>query len=213
MLYARALEAVGLEALLVAPPEGRPLAELGVAGLLLSGGADIDPGLYGQALAPESDRQDRQRDDMEKRLLGEALETNTPVLGICRGMQFLNVALDGNLVQHHPNQAMHRLRTPDDPSLPAHEVFVRPGSKLAGILDAGTCRVNSRHHQAAARVADGLVVSACATDGLVEGLERPDKAFVVAVQWHPEDMVNDAKQRRLFEAFREAIAGGGGSAR
>ena len=100
---------------------------------------------------------------------------------------------------------MHRVR-PADASLPAHEVFVRPGTKLAGILGAGTCLVNSRHHQAADRVPESLVVSACATDGLVEGLELAEKHFVVAVQWHPEDMArNDARQRRLFEAFRDAV--------
>jgi len=211
--YARALEAVGLEPVVAAPPERPSLAQLGVAGLLLSGGTDVDPALYGQELQPESQPPDQPRDEMEKCLLGEALQRNAPVLCICRGMQFLNVYHGGSLVQHHRNQAMHRVRTPDDPSRPAHEVFVRPGTRLAGILDAGTCRVNSRHHQAADRVADPLIVSACATDGLVEGLELPEKAFVVAVQWHPEDMVNDARQRRLFEAFGVAIANGGGSAR
>ena len=202
--YALPLEAAGVEIVLLAPPEERSLEEIGAAGLLIGGGTDIDPELYGQPLDPRSDQPDRARDRLEKRLLEEAIGRDLAVLGICRGLQFLNVAHGGSLLQHHANQPMHCVRTPD-PALAAHEVFVRPGTKLAGIVGAGACGVNSRHHQAADRLAEGLVVSACATDGIVEGLERADKRFVVAVQWHPEDMTNDERQRRLFEAFREAL--------
>ena len=211
--YARAAEAVGLEALVVTPPEHRSLREMGAAGLLITGGTDVDPALYGEEQGPETEAPDRPRDEMEMRFLGEALEADLPTLGLCRGIQLLNVFLGGNLFQHHRNQAMHRLRTPDDPSRPAHEVFIRPGTRLACILDAGACAVNSRHHQAIDRVADPLLVSACATDGLVEAVERSDRSFVVAVQWHPEDMIGDPRQRKLFEAFRQAIAGAAGSVR
>lgn len=202
--YVRALESVGLEPVLLAAPEGRSLAETGVQGLLITGGTDVAPALYGQEPAPESDAPDHKRDRLEDRLLREALQRDVPVLGICRGMQFLNVFHGGTLYQHHSHQATHRVRTADR-SLPAHDVLVRSGSRLADILGDGRCAVNSRHHQSAERVSYLLAISARAPDGTVEALERKDKPFVVAVQWHPEDMLNDARQRRLFEAFREEV--------
>jgi len=203
--YARALEAIGLELVLLAPPEQRSLREIGVEGLLLTGGTDVDPALYGQERAAETEFPDRQRDRMEKRLLREALQTDLPVLGICRGLQLLNVFHGGTLMQHHPRQATHRVRT-GDRSLPAHDVIVQPGTRLAGILDPGRCAVNSRHHQAADTVPYQLQVSARAPDGIVEALERKDRRFVLTVQWHPEDQVErDARQRKLFEAFKDAL--------
>ena len=213
--YEEALRTVGLEPVVVAPANERPLSEIGAAGLLLSGGTDVDPALYRQDPAPESDKPDRDRDAMERRLLKEALHLDLPVLAICRGMQLMNVVLEGSLQQHHPHQAMHRVRTPEDPSRPAHEVTVRPGTRLAAILGEGACGVNSRHHQAVNRVAPELTVSACAPDGIVEALERPASSFVVGVQWHPEDQIEkDDRQRKLFEAFREAVTGAeDGSAR
>src|ERR1051325_251409 len=204
--YARALEAVGLAPVVLAPPDPRTLAEAGVGGLLLSGGTDIDPGLYRQERVPASDEADRPRGAMEKRLLEEALHQELPVLAICRGMQMMNVVLQGSLQQHHEHQARHRVRTPEDPSRPAHEVFVRPGTRLARILGPGACSVNSRHHQAIERVSPALTVSACAADGMVEALERDGPGFVVAVQWHPEDQLEkDARQRKLFEEFGRAV--------
>jgi putative glutamine amidotransferase len=204
--YARALAAAGLEPVILAPPEQRSLAEIGVAGLLISGGTDVDPELYGQDPAPETERPDHPRDRMEHRLLREALQTDLPVLGICRGMQLLNVFHGGTLVQHHQRQATHRVRT-GDRSLPAHDAIVQPGTRLAGILGAGRCAVNSRHHQAANRVPYQLQISARAPDGIVEAVERKDKAFVVAVQWHPEDQIDrDERQLRLFQAFKEALS-------
>jgi putative glutamine amidotransferase len=203
--YVRALQAVGLESVVLAPPEPRSLAEIGVQGLLLSGGTDVDPRLYGQEPEPQSEDPDGPRDRLEGRLLREALQKDLPVLGICRGLQYLNVFHGGTLVQHHPRQATHRVRTPDR-SLPAHDVIVRPGTRLAGILGEGRCGVNSRHHQAADRIPYQLQVSARAIDGMVEALERKDKTFVVAVQWHPEDQIQrDARQRKLFEALRDAL--------
>jgi putative glutamine amidotransferase len=201
--YADALRAVGIEPVVVEPANASSLEALGVQGLLLSGGTDVDPALYGQQIEG-SEPPDRPRDSMESRLLREALDKDLPVLGICRGLQFFNVFHRGTLVQHHDKQETHCVRLPD-PSQSAHEVIVKPRTRLAGILGAGPCAVNSRHHQCAGRVPDELIVSAQAGDGMIEALERPDRAFAVVVQWHPEDQVLDPRQRRLFEAFKEAL--------
>jgi len=203
--YVRAVEAAGLEPVIVAPPEQRSLAEIGVAGLLISGGTDIDPAVYGQERSAETDAPDRPRDRMEHRLLREALRIDMPVLGICRGMQLLNVYHGGTLTQHHAHQPRHRVRK-GDRSLPAHDALVQPGTRLAEILGAGRCGVNSRHHQAADRVPYLLQVSSRSTDGIIERIERKDKSFVVGVQWHPEDQIaRDERQLRLFTAFKDAL--------
>ena len=213
--YARALEAVGLLPVVIHPAEEQSLRNAEVAGLLISGGTDVDPALYRQERVPESDEPDLARDAMERRLLEEALQNDIPVLGICRGLQLINVTLQGTLQQHHGYQETHRVRTPEDPSTPAHDVFVRPGTRLSGILGPGPCSVNSRHHQAIDVVSPELIVSAFAEDGIVEAVERDGRNFVVAVQWHPEDQSEkDDRQRKLFEAFGKAVTeGASGSAR
>jgi len=171
-------------------------------GLLLTGGSDVDPALYGELASPETELPDPERDAVEGRLIDEALALDLPLLGICRGLQMLNVHLGGSLVQHLPTAARHVRRTPDR-SLPAHRVVIQPGSLLARIAGREAWDVNSRHHQAAARVANGL--RTCATepeDGTIEAIEKPDRRFVLAVQWHPENQaVKDAEQRKLFDAF------------
>jgi putative glutamine amidotransferase len=204
--YARALEAVGVKPVILAPPEPRSLAAIGIAGLLLSGGTDVDPELYGQERATETELPNRPRDRMELRVLREALQLDLPVLAICRGMQLLNVYHGGTLSQHHRQQAKHRVRTRDR-SLPAHDAVIQPGTRLAAILGEHRCAINSRHHQAVDRVSYLLRVSARALDGIVEGVERKDRLFVVGVQWHPEDQIcTDARQRKLFDAFKNALS-------
>jgi len=200
--YAEALRLVGAEPLLVSPDHPRDLQ--GIAGLLLSGGTDVAPALYGRHPDTRSDLPDEARDALEWRLLREALERDLPVLAICRGMQLLNVAHGGTLLQHLEG---HSVRTPENPALPVHEVIVDPASRLASILGPGPHPVNSRHHQAVDRIGQGLVETAwSAGERVVEGLERPDRRFVVAVQWHPEDQVSShAAQRHLFEVFAEAL--------
>lgn len=202
--YMAAVESVGLAPVLISPNETASLESLD--GLLLSGGADVDPVRYGRPRLHQTDQPDVARDDLECRLLQEALARDLPVLAICRGMQLFNVAHGGTLIQHLENSAAHRVRTAD-PALPVHEVIVEPGSKLAGILGPGSYAVNSRHHQAIDRVGTDLKVSARSADGIIEALERPGSQFAIAVQWHPEDQTGDPAQRRLFQAFAAACEG------
>jgi putative glutamine amidotransferase len=151
---------------------------------------------------------------MEMELVAEALAADLPVLGICRGIQLLNVALGGTLLQHVER---HRVETPDR-GAPAHDAIIYSGTRLAAILGSGRTAVNSRHHQAVAVPAGGLAVSArSADDGIIEAVEYTLKRFVIAVQWHPEDHAEtDLRQRNLFEAFARAVgitAAGCGSVR
>jgi putative glutamine amidotransferase len=198
--YIEALCQVRIQPLTLPPDTAASLD--GLQGLLLTGGGDVDPGLYGQPRQTATQHVDRARDTLELRLLDEVLRRDLPVLAICRGLQMLNVALGGTLKQ---DIADHRKPGVGE----VHSVNLVPGTRLADIVGADSCLVNSRHHQAVARVGQGLVVSAEAPDGAVEGLEHPGKRFVVAVQWHPEDRVlSHACDRRLFEAFARALEPG-----
>jgi len=200
--YADALRAVALEPVSFQPESGVSSLD-GVAGLLLSGGTDIDPARYGAATDPRTQTPDQERDEMEWRLLDHAVAANMPVLAICRGMQLFNVFHPGGtLLQHLDGHAV----TSQDASDPVHSVVQEPGSRLASILGPGPLPVNSRHHQVVEQVGRGLLVTSRSDDAVVEGLERPDLRFAVAVQWHPEDQVaRFAAQRRLFESFAAAF--------
>lgn len=204
--YDEAVRMAGLEPVRITPQEPRSLA--GLSGLVMTGGSDVNPARYGQA-ANGSEGIDDERDNMEADLLAQALAADLPVLAICRGVQFLNVAHGGTLIQHLPVTDVHDRRSSDwqmgrHPA--AHAVEVARATHLASIFGPGAHEVNSRHHQAADRVGASLVVSAVAPDGVIEGLERTDRSFVVGVQWHPEDrvLVSEA-DRRLFEAFAAAV--------
>jgi len=203
--YAEALRQAGVEPVLISSDEPRALA--GLQGLLLSGGTDLNPARYGGTPHPGNEAPDDARDELETALLAEALAADLPVLAICRGMQLFNVAHGGTLIQHLDNSAVHVVRD-NDPALPVHQILVEPGTRLAAILGEGAHAVNSRHHQAVERVGAGLRVTARSTpDGVIEALERNDGSFALAVQWHPEDQVlRDAEQRKLFEAFAQALA-------
>jgi len=201
--YERALRQVGIE------PVRNPASLDALDGLLLSGGADINPALYGQTIAG-SDEVDDVRDELEIRLLREALTADLPVLAICRGLQLFNVACGGTLVQHLSSTQVHRQKAQKaepgkHPS--AHRVWVGPDTRLAEIIGAGGHDVNSRHHQAIEIKAESVIVSAISEDGVIEAIEKPGAAFAVAVQWHPEDrvLVSEA-DRKLFQAFAAAIA-------
>ncbi|MBK5294971.1 MAG: gamma-glutamyl-gamma-aminobutyrate hydrolase family protein [Acidobacteriia bacterium] len=200
--YERALREVGLEPVRLHPDQ-QPRTLEGLDGLLLSGGSDINPALYHQAPHPETDKPDDARDEMEGRLLRQVLERNLPVLAICRGMQLFNVLHPGGSLQQHIEE--HSVRLPQA-GLTAHTIAVEAGTRLAAIMGPGTQEVNSRHHQAVDRVGAGLRVSAVSPDGVIEGVERTDLRFAVAVQWHPEDRVlSSASDRKLFAALAKAV--------
>jgi len=178
-------------------------------GLLLSGGGDILPALFGEQDSGLLWFVDERRDRAELALARWALAEKLPLLAICRGIQVLNVATGGTLVQDIPTQVpdalSHSIIAGRPKSSVAHTVEVAAGSRLAALVGAGELGVNSAHHQAVKDVGTGLVVTARAPDGIIEGLEIPDHPFCVGVQWHPEAMVESHPvMRRLFEGLIEA---------
>jgi putative glutamine amidotransferase len=202
--YEEALRAAGIEPVLIRPGSSIPAD---ASGLLLMGGTDVNPARYGEARLSETESSDDARDELECALIEDFVKRDLPVLAICRGVQILNVQHGGTLVQHLDSTARHRVRTADR-GLPAHRVEIVPGTKLAAI--AGECRtwdVNSRHHQAIEKPGDGLRISARdPEDGTIEAVERPDKRFVVGVQWHPENQSpTDEHQAKLFQAFANVL--------
>jgi gamma-glutamyl-gamma-aminobutyrate hydrolase PuuD len=202
--YEEALRAAGLDPLLISPGSESPPH---LSGLVLMGGSDVNPARYNATPHPETQPPDDARDALECLLIADALRRDVPVLAICRGIQILNVQHGGTLVQHLDATPRHRQRPPDR-ALPAHKIAIAPGTQLARI--AHPCLiwdVNSRHHQAIDRLGDNLRIAARdPEDGTIEAVERPDKRFVVGVQWHPENQSPaDARQARLFHAFAAAI--------
>ena len=179
-------------------------------GIVLPGGGDLNPGRYCAAPTPDCEIPDDGQDAFDLAVIRAALGSATPTLAICRGLQVLNVALHGTLIQDLDSRDVHRQKPGNaDPGKhpSAHRVWVAPDTRLAKIVGAGGLDVNSRHHQAIENLGKGLAVSAISEDGVIEGIEKPAAAFVVAVQWHPEDRVLvSAADRKLFEAFAAAIA-------
>jgi len=182
-----------------------------VDGLLLPGGGDVDPALYGAAVHASFVAAEPGRDAYEIALVKAALAADLPLLAICRGMQVLNVACGGDLVQDIPseiNGALHHAVAEPRYAL-AHEVWIAPTSRLAALMqdeleDGESCQVNSRHHQAVRHLGDGLEVTATAPDGVIEAVERPAARFCLGVQWHPENFWRTGEFRPLFEGFVEA---------
>jgi putative glutamine amidotransferase len=171
--------------------------------LVLAGGPDVDPARYGQEPDERTDRPRVQRDEAELRLLDAALETGTPVLGVCRGMQLLNIALGGTLHQHLPDGLGHTDHAPAVDGYGLVEVTVSSSSRLSGII-GDQVGVRCHHHQGIDRLGAGLAAVAWARDGSVEAVERPGNGFVLGVQWHPEQ---DATDVRLFRALVAASRG------
>ncbi|HVX23248.1 MAG TPA: gamma-glutamyl-gamma-aminobutyrate hydrolase family protein [Acidimicrobiales bacterium] len=169
--------------------------------LVLAGGGDLDPAAYGRAGHPAADGVDRDRDRSEEALLAAALDRGLPVLGICRGLQLLNVHLGGTLLPHLPDRVGHDGHRPAAGGFADVDVATVPGTRVAAAMgDEDTVRCS--HHQALDRLGDGLVVAARSADGSVEAAELPGRPFVVGVQWHPEESAD----RRLFDALLGAVA-------
>jgi putative glutamine amidotransferase len=181
-------------------------------GVMLTGGGDINPSLYGEAPHNTFQPSEPGRDEYEIALVKEAMQAALPLFAICRGMQVLNVALGGTLIQDIPSMVNGALNhsVPDPRYHIAHEVWVANGSLLFQLmkekLDGESCQVNSRHHQAVREVADGWEVSGTAPDGVIEAIEQPGAVFRLAVQWHPENFFRTGEFRPLFEGFVEAAA-------
>ena len=186
--YAEALEAAGGEAVIldVAAPEATNAAFSSIEGLMLTGGADVDPALYGETPDPDANVRIRpQRDAVELPLIRAALDRDLPILAICRGMQALNVVMGGGLVQDLPGH-----KSPDPNVAVKHEVFIPPGARMTAILGfGGLMKVNSLHHQGinwAHKAPDVLVSAYSLKDGIIEAIESTHHRWVVGVQWHPE---------------------------
>jgi putative glutamine amidotransferase len=216
--YLSAVEAAGGTPLLLTPGHG-PAATADllerVDGLLLSGGEDVEPARYGQTAIPEVEETNPARDDAELRAVSVALRRRIPILGVCRGMQLLNVACGGTLIQDIPSQRggdiLHQQPVPVGERW--HGARVEPGSQLAEALGLEELRINSFHHQAVDVLGQGLRATAWAEDGIVEGLEGTAHPWLLGVQWHPERNEAHAAHgevtdpdRMLVRAFVRAAA-------
>lgn len=211
--YLRAIVGAGGVPVVVSPgltrDEARWLVEH-CDGLLLTGGGDVSPDRYGERPHPDITGVSSERDELEFAALDLALGRGAPVLAICRGMQVLNVAMGGSLWQHllgeRPSDIVHRQDAARD--VTTHQVSVQAGSQLPHILGETDIMTNSMHHQGLKALGNGVRAVAWADDGLIEGVEMPERSFVIGVQWHPEELVADyGHARRLFEAFIAASRG------
>ncbi|MBI2828213.1 MAG: gamma-glutamyl-gamma-aminobutyrate hydrolase family protein [Acidobacteria bacterium] len=177
-------------------------------GLLLTGGGDVNPSIYGEAAHPSFSAAEAGRDEYEIELVRRALDADLPVFAICRGIQVLNVARGGTLIQDIPDQVgrsvEHKVREPR--SAIAHNIRIAAGSALdtlvgARLEEGGDVPVNSRHHQAVKTLGEGLLTTATAPDGVVEAIEDPTRRFCLGVQWHPENFHRTGEFRSLFEGL------------
>ena len=179
-----------------------------IDGVLLTGGGDVDPALYGEDRHESVEDAEPGRDEFEIDLARRAMDADVPLLAICRGAQVLNVAAGGTLVQDIPTGVTtdlpHRITEPKN--CVAHDIEVATDSRLRAALGSAvtascSCRVNSRHHQSVGKLGTNLRASATAPDGVIEGIEAPDSTFCVGVQWHPENFWRTGEFKSLFDAF------------
>lgn len=206
-----AIEKAGGIAIMIPPYESDSLKKIYkyINGLLLDGGADIDPHCYGENVKPKTGPIDWKRDQTESTLIKWAMEDDLPVLGICRGMQMINTSAGGTLFQdislECSDAGNHSFHPAYPPNYLAHAVSVKSESRLHKSLGCTELWVNSMHHQAVKTVAPGFHITATAIDGIIEGIESDDLRFVIGVQWHPEEMIeNDDRMFILFKSFIEA---------
>jgi putative glutamine amidotransferase len=198
--YVRAVQAAGAIAILLPPdPSADPDEVLAlIDGLLLVGGTDVDPSSYGEERDPATAHTTPARDEYEIALARRALELDLPLLGVCRGMQVMNVAAGGTLVQDLDNVALHR-HTPG--AFGDHEVELDPGSLAVRAAGQPRSAVKSHHHQGLGRIGDGFVISGRAEDGEVEAVEAPARRFALGVLWHPEE----DETSRLIASFVQEV--------
>jgi putative glutamine amidotransferase len=211
--YRQAILHVGGEPRILDPSMPLEEAMAGIDGLLLTGGDDVTPAHYGMPAHPSTVEAEPGRDEFEIALIAAARARELPIFAICRGVQVLNVACGGTLVQDIPSELPgalgHSLPVPPNQAYTfAHEVWIEKDSLLATLmrerLTDDTVEVNSRHHQAVKDVATGFRVSATAPDGVIEAIEDPAALFCLGVQWHPENFFRTGEFRPLFEGFLEA---------
>ena len=211
--YRQAVLHVGGEVRVIDPSMPVEEALASVDGLMLTGGDDVGAERYGEPRHAATVESEPGRDEFELGLIAAARSRDLPLFAICRGIQMLNVACGGTLVQDIPTQmpgaSPHSFAVPPhEPFSLAHEIWVEKDSLLARLmnerLDQDACDVNSRHHQAVKTVAPGFVASATAPDGIIEAIEDPSARFCLGVQWHPENFWRTGEFRSLFEGFVEA---------
>ena len=215
--YVNAVRAAGLTPWVLPPLEPEELEPVlsAVGGVVLTGGEDVDPATYGAERDPRTTDVHNRRDTCELALVALARERRVPTLAICRGLQVVNVALGGTLIQDIPTECPSSTidhERSKDRTMRVHDVSILPDTMLANAVGSeGRISVNSSHHQALARVAEGLRVTATAPDGIIEGAEwTGDEWWMLAVQWHPEELVRDAAQwdRGLFKTFADRVRTG-----
>ncbi len=207
--YVESIRRAGGEPRVLSLDETPSVRSLG--GVLFTGGDDLDPAHYHEPRHPKTQPSDAPRDEFELELARLALAEDVPTLAICRGLQVINVAAGGTLIQDIASEVNQSLGHQVDTPLYAiaHEIWVSRGSALSKVMqeqlaDGEVLKVNSRHHQAIKQTAAGFDVSATAPDGIIEAIERPDSRFCIAVQWHPENFWRTGEFRALFEEFVKA---------
>lgn len=216
--YLDAVMRAGAEPVVLAPQELDHRTAMALLrrfdGLVLMGGSDVDPALFGQAPHPKTYGVNRENDEIEMALARAAIELELPTLAICRGMQIANVALGGTLHQHLVDAGISNLIEHGPPGFPAppdgilHEIRADVGTKLAKALEGEVFLGASYHHQAVADLGDGFGITAAASDGVIEAMEH-ETGWFVGVQWHPEDTAPaDPQQQRLYDTFVEQAHGG-----
>jgi putative glutamine amidotransferase len=203
LTYVEAIRRAGAIPVLI-PPQPENAAQLveDLDGVLLAGGFDCDPAEFGEEPHPSLEPMDSRRQRNDVSLAKAARERGIPTLGICLGLQVMNVAAGGTLVQDIDSQIETEIEHASEPEdRGRHDVLIEQGTKLAKIIKERELNVNSSHHQAIRNVGEGLRVTAHAPDGVIEGVEDPRHPFYVGVQWHPEDMTGESSAAELFGAF------------